>query len=98
MSSPSVIEIQELNPDMISPTTSRFEDPTYNGGCKIVVVGKPGTGKSTLIKALLHAKKHIFPVGVAMSGSEDTNHAYEQIMPSTFVFNSYNEEESQRYH
>ena len=91
-SSTSVIKIQELNPDMIPPITSKFQDPTYNGGCKIVVVGKPGTGKSTLIKALLYSKKHIFPVGVAMSGSEDTNHAYQEIMPSTFIFNSYNSE------
>ena len=50
------------------------------------------TGKSTLIKALLHSKKHIFPVGVAMSGSEDTNHAYKEIMPSTFVYNNYDED------
>jgi hypothetical protein len=50
------------------------------------------TGKSTLIKALLHAKKHIFPVGMAMSGSEDSNHCYSEIMPSTFVYNEYDEE------
>ena len=97
MSSPQVIEINELNPDMIPPITSRFNDPNYNGGCKIVVVGKPGTGKSTLIKALLYAKKHIFPVGLAMSGSEDTNHAYREIMPSTFVFNEYNEGKLQEF-
>jgi len=87
-----IIKIKELNPDMIPPITSRFQDSNYNGGCKLVVVGKPGTGKSSLIKALLYAKKHIFPVGVAMSGSEDTNKAYREIMPSTFVFNEYNEE------
>ena len=50
------------------------------------------TGKSTLIKAILHAKKHIFPVGMAMSGSEDSNHCYREIMPSTFVYNEYNED------
>jgi hypothetical protein len=50
------------------------------------------TGKSTLIKSLLYAKKHIFPVGMAMSGSEDSNHAYKEIMPSTFVYNEYDED------
>jgi len=50
------------------------------------------TGKSTLIKALLHSKKHIIPVAMAMSGSEDSNHAYSEIMPSTFIYNEYNEE------
>ena len=86
------IEVKELDPELIPPLTSRFEDPAYNGGCKLVVVGKPGTGKSTLIKALLYSKKHIFPVGMAMSGSEDSNHAYNEFLPSTFIFNEYDEE------
>jgi hypothetical protein len=86
------LRIKELNPDSIHPLTEKISDPTYNGGCKLVVVGKPGTGKSTLIKALLYSKKHIFPVGIAMSGSEDSNHAYKEIMPSMFVYNQYNEE------
>lgn len=50
------------------------------------------TGKSTVIKSILYAKKHIFPIGIAMSGSEDSNHCYGEFMPSTFVFNEYDEE------
>ena len=50
------------------------------------------TGKSTLIKALLYSKKHIFPVGIAMNGTEDTNHLYKSFMPSTFVYNEYRED------
>ena len=88
----SRIEIKELDPDIIPPITSRFNDINYNGGCKLVIVGKPGTGKSSLIKALLYSKKHIFPVGIAMSGSEDSNHAYKEIMPNSFIFNEYNED------
>jgi hypothetical protein len=29
---------------------------------------------------------------MAMSGSEDSNHAYKQMMPNSFVFNEYDEE------
>ena len=45
------------------------------------------TGKSTLITSLLYEKSHIFPTGVVMSGTEDSNHHYSQIFPSTFVYN-----------
>ena len=92
MSNTVNIEVQELDPDIIPPITRKMHDRNYNGGCKLVVVGKPGTGKSTLIKALLYSKKHIIPVAMAMSGSEDSNHAYSEIIPSTFIFNEYNEE------
>jgi hypothetical protein len=59
------------------------------GTCDVV----RNTGKSTLIASLLYAKKHIFPVAVAFSGSEDSNGFYRKILPSTFVFNEYNEEQ-----
>jgi hypothetical protein len=85
------IEIKELDVDIIPPTTSRINEPDY-GGSKIVVIGKPGTGKTTLIASLLYAKKHIFPVGMFMSGSEDSNGFYRKIIPSTFVFNEYSEQ------
>lgn len=45
------------------------------------------TGKSTLISALLYAKKHVFPIGMVMSGTEDSTGFYESIMPSSFVYN-----------
>jgi len=98
MSNTPTVEIRELDPEIIPPLTSRYTDPTYFGGAKIVVVGKPGSGKSTLIKALLYSKKHILSVGVAMSGTEDTNHNFggvspgEGMMPNTFVYNDYEEE------
>ena len=92
MSDTVTYEIKELNPDMIAPVTARMNDPEY-GGSKTIIIGKPGTGKSTLIAGLLYAKKHIFPIGIAFSGSEDSNSFFRKIMPSTFVFNEYNEEQ-----
>jgi len=55
------------------------------------------TGKTTLISSLLYAKKHIYPIAMAMSGTEDSNHFYRQIFPSTFVFNSYDEEQVTKF-
>ena len=50
------------------------------------------TGKSTLISSILYHKKHIFPTGLVMSGSEDSNGFYKQFIPPIFVLNDYNEE------
>ena len=55
------------------------------------------TGKTTLISSLLYAKKHIYPIAMAMSGTEDSNHFYRQIFPSTFVFNNYDEEQLTKF-
>lgn len=84
------LKINELNLELIQPSTQTMKNETQ-GGSKIVIIGKPGTGKTTLISSLLHAKKHIYPVGMVMSGTEDSNGFYQQIMPSTFVYNKLNE-------
>ena len=55
------------------------------------------TGKSTLIASILYAKKHIFPVALAFSGTEDSNGFYRKLMPSTFVYNEYNEEKIKNF-
>ena len=91
MSSPRKLEIKELDPDLIPPSTRDMYDP-HKGGAKTVVIGKPGTGKTYLITSLLYEKKHIFPVGEVMSGTEDSNHHYSKIFPSTFVYNKLEEE------
>ena len=47
------------------------------------------THNTTLIKSLLYSKRDIFPVALAISGTEDSNGAYKEIIPSTFVYNKY---------
>lgn len=51
------------------------------------------TGKSTLIADILYSKRHIIPVAVATSGSEDSNGFYEKIIPPLFVYKEYKEEQ-----
>ena len=82
-----IFRIKELDPDMIAPSTKNMNKPEQ-GGSKIVIIGKPGTGKTTMITSLLYEKSHIFPVGVVMSGTEDSNGHYGKIFPQSFVFNS----------
>jgi hypothetical protein len=55
------------------------------------------THNTTLISSLLYSKKHIFPVAMVMSGTEDSNHFYRSVLPSTFVFNNYDEEQIEKF-
>lgn len=55
------------------------------------------TGKTTLISSLLYEKSHIYPSGLIFSGTEDSNHHYSQIFPSTFVYNKYDKEKIKDY-
>jgi len=90
------IRIRELDLELISPNTKTYMNPDQ-GGHKIVVIGKPGTGKTTLISSIMYSKKHLIPVGIVMSGTEDSNGHYRKMFPSTFVYNKYDEEQIKKF-
>jgi hypothetical protein len=79
----NTVNIKEFDLNQLYP---HHPDDTKNGS-KYIIVGKPGTGKSTLIKSILYSKKHIFPTGKVHSGTEDSNGFFGEIMPSTFIEN-----------
>ena len=89
MSSKRIINIKEFDPDMLPPTVKTMHIPEQ-GGCKMVIIGKPGTGKTTMIASLLHAKSHIFPVAEVQSGTEDSNGFYGQILPKSLIHDGLN--------
>ncbi len=90
------LNVNELNLEQINPNTQNFNNPSQ-GGSKIVVIGKPGTGKTTLITDLLYHKKHIFPVGMIFSGTEDSNGHYSKMFPPSFVYNKLDLEKLEDY-
>ena len=83
------LNINELDLEQILPNSENFENKDQ-GGSKIVIIGKPGTGKTTLITDLLYHKKHIYPTAVVVSGTEDSNGHYSSIFPKPFVYNTLN--------
>ena len=74
----NILRIKELDISLIQPNNNTFKDKSQ-GGFKIVIIGKPGTGKTTLITDLLYHKKHIYPTAVVVSGTEDSNGHYSKI-------------------
>lgn len=67
-------------------------DPSKIGNDKVcVVIGKRGTGKSTLVTDLLYHKRNI-PVGVVMSATEEGNHYYKQFIPDLFIYGDYSKD------
>jgi hypothetical protein len=67
-------------------------DPSKIATDKVcVVIGKRGTGKSTLVTDLLYHKRDI-PVGIVMSATEEGNHYYKQFIPDLFIYGDYNKD------
>ena len=85
------VKIKEFDPDKIEPTSRNYMNPDSTGS-KIVVIGKPGTGKTTLLTGLLYEKKHIFPVAQIYSGTEDSNSFYSKRFAPLLIYPSYDEE------
>ena len=81
MADEEIIEIKELDPNQISPRSTAPDEH----GSKIVVIGKPGSGKSFLLDALIHYKRHIFPVAKIISGTEDSNGFFARRFPDIVI-------------
>jgi hypothetical protein len=67
----------------------------YNS--KIVIIGKPATGKSVLIRDIVKANRHLFPVAKVFSGTEENNHFYAEMFPELYIFPEYDEKEMENF-
>ena len=67
-------------------------DPTSIDPCRICVfIGRRGTGKSQLVTDILYHQRKI-PMGVVMSGTEESNEHYQTYVPDSFIYGQYEPE------
>ena len=66
----------------------KFNISTITDDKVVVMIGKRNTGKSFLIKDLLHYHKNL-PLGTVISGTESANHFFSDIIPKMFIHDEY---------
>lgn len=83
--SKNVIDIPEFRLDQM-PTNS-----------KIVIIGKPATGKSTLIRDIIKTFRHLIPVAKIFCESDKYNHFYSNMFHDLYVIDDYSEDEMEKF-
>ena len=68
----------------------KFDPTTIPDDRTVLVVGRRGSGKSTVARDILYAHRHI-PYGVVFSGTEEANGAYGTIIPPLFLYTKYDD-------
>ena len=64
-------------------------DPSTMDPCRICVfIGRRGTGKSQLVTDILYHQRKI-PMGVVMSGTEESNEHYKEYIPDSFIYGQF---------
>jgi hypothetical protein len=66
----------------------RFQPSKMQTNRICVMVGKKGTGKSTLVEDIMWYQQHI-PVGAIMSATEEANETYSRMAPPLFIYKNF---------
>lgn len=79
------LELRKFDMNQIQFPKGKIE----SNGPIVMIVGKRDTGKTHLVRDLLHHQRDI-PVGVVISGSEAGNQLYSELVPKLFIHKEFN--------
>lgn len=68
----------------------RFNPANIQPGKIILLIGKRGTGKSTLIKDLCFHMKDRYKIGIGMTPTTDSQEELAKFLPDTLIYNDFN--------
>lgn len=64
--------------------------------CTWIVIGPPGSGKTSFIEWLCYVNKHKYPTGRVWCGTEDTQGKYGKFIKPLYITNDYNRGEHEK--
>lgn len=69
-----------------------FDPSTMKADATVLVIGKRGTGKSTLISDIMYHMRRNFSFGIAMSPTEESSDTWAEILPRSCVYDDFAED------
>lgn len=85
------------NKDRSKVTLHEFRPEDIPLSCTWIVVGNPGSGKSTFMENMCYYLKHRYPVARIFIGTEDGYRRMSKIFHPIYVSNYYSEEEEKSH-
>lgn len=79
-----------MSNDIVNLQLRKFNIREMDINAKVGVIGKPGTGKSTIIEDILYHHRYI-PMGMALVGTEEGVEQFQRLMPDSYIYNEYNQ-------
>ena len=75
---------------MTSPQTFyEFQLSNLPDNARILVIGQSGSGKSELIRAIMHSKRKNLDHGIVISGTEKTDPFFQHFIPSSYIYDKF---------
>jgi energy-coupling factor transporter ATP-binding protein EcfA2 len=79
-----------MNDDIEEINFSKFKIDEIDLNAKICIIGRPGCGKTSIIKHIIYMHRDRFSKALLMSGTTESSNDFSGIIPDIFVHGGYN--------